>query len=498
MLILRLIAVLMCATLPTLAQIPSYGIDSFHAPADRRWAGITARDVDAAYKLLLENHPGAAPALHDTSFQHRLAEAHAAALTRAHTVTSYNGYIFTLAGFATAMGDKHIWSRPAFAVAYPKWAGILLSKRGSSYVVTDTERPQASLLGAELLSCDNISAADLAQKNLGGFHADWTVGAQQTQAAPWLLVDEENPFIHKPVACVFSKDGKQQSVTLAWTRIKRETLLPRLKTAIGAGAAGFDVRKVGLGYWIALQDLSAPQTDDVLKAVAAQKDTLRRAPFVVVDLRGNGGGSSEVGREIANSLMGQPFVDARLGIDSQSNCGGADGAWRTSEDNINDMHYLLTTVLAGGAEAQRIFGEIYHDAKAARARGEEFSASIHCPPPPPALPVSQQPPSLMRGKFLLLTDNLCFSSCLAVTDNFRALGAFQIGQTTDAATHFTEVRETYLPSGYSLFSTLQSVDDPSGTSRVGPYEPMLPYNGDIANTAALEIWVVKFAVPAAH
>jgi hypothetical protein len=63
----------------------------------------------------------------------------------------------------------------------------------------------------------------------------------------------------------------------------------------------------------------------------------------------------------------------------------------------------------------------------------------------------------MKGRLILLTDNLCFSSCLVVTDDFRTLGAFHIGQTTDAATHFNEVREQYLPSGYSLFSTLQFV-----------------------------------------
>jgi hypothetical protein len=37
-----------------------------------------------------------------------------------------------------------------------------------------------------------------------------------------------------------------------------------------------------------------------------------------------------------------------------------------------------------------------------------------------------------------------------------ALGALHIGQPTDAATHFLEVREQYLPTGYSLFSTLES------------------------------------------
>ena len=101
----------------------------------------------------------------------------------------------------------------------------------------------------------------------------------------------------------------------------------------------------------------------------------------------------------------------------------------------------------------------------------------------------------MKGRLILLTDNLCFSSCLAVADDFRTLGAFHIGQTTDAATRYVDVREEYLPSGYSMFSTLQSVD-PGAPSQVGPFQPVLTYDGDIADTAALEKWVIATAVPA--
>lgn len=94
----------------------------------------------------------------------------------------------------------------------------------------------------------------------------------------------------------------------------------------------------------------------------------------------------------------------------------------------------------------------------------------------------------MKGRLILLTDNACFSSCLDVTEDFRDLGALHVGQTTDADTRFMEVREQYLPSGYSLFSTLQAVssDVPRG---LGPYDPKVVYDGDIADTAALEAWI---------
>ena len=103
----------------------------------------------------------------------------------------------------------------------------------------------------------------------------------------------------------------------------------------------------------------------------------------------------------------------------------------------------------------------------------------------------------MNARFLLLTDSLCFSSCLLVTEDFLNLGAFHIGQTTDAATHYLEVREEYLPSGYSLFSTLQAID-PGSLYQIGPFEPDLVYNGDIADTHALQAWVISTAVPASQ
>jgi hypothetical protein len=491
------VAFAMTAAAPAaFAQLPGWNIDGFQAPADPRWRPIATQDVEAAYRLLRDNHPGAALELHDLEFQKRLNNAHTLALKRAGTATSYQGYIFVLAGFATDMGDKHIWSRPTFVVNLPRWTGIIVSKRGDAWVVTDTEGDQSALLGAALISCDGVAVQDLARKNLGGFRAVWSVGAQQIQSAPWLLIDEGNPFITRPKACAFEHGAQRQTVTLDWVRIKRENLLPRIKKGAGAGAAGFGVRRVGEGYWIALQDLLSEQTRGVVKAVEEQKAALREAPFVVLDLRGNGGGSSLIGRQIAASLLGAAAADARLGPATQPACGGPDNSWRVSEGNIKQLEFIVPFVERFGPENVRIMQQTLQDARDALAHGKTFSATIDCPLTAPQPPAAAQPPSLMKGRLILLTDNLCFSSCLSVTDDFRMLGAFHIGQTTDAATHFIDVREQYLPSGYSMFSTLQSVD-PGSPSQIGPFEPVLTYDGDIADTAALEKWVMGTAVPAA-
>ena len=473
------------------AQIPSAAVERFEPPADPRWKSIAVGDLSAAYQLLHDNHPGAADELHDSAFVRGLAQAHARALARAQTVRSYQGYLAVLAGFATEMGDKHIWSRPTFVVNLPRWPQMLVSKRGAAWVVTDTEPSQSRLLGASLVGCDGVEVEQLARKNLGGFRAVWSIGAQQVQSAPWLFVDEGNPFITRPRLCVFDQRNQRTTVRLEWVQIKRENLLPRLKQATGVGAAGFGVRRVAEGYWIALQDLMSDRAFAVVKAVEEQKSALRSARFVVLDLRGNHGGSSDLGREIAISLLGEDAVNARLVPVNAIDCGSAE-VFRASTGNLEQLEYLQSQPLAQAApDVKKTLEDAISGMRAALAHGRAFSGPTDCGNAPKPS-VTAQARSLLQGKLIVLTDNACFSACLAVTDDFRTLGALHVGETTDAATWYVDVREIYLPSGYSMFSTLQAV---SGDSKsVGPFEPVFEYNADIADTAALERWISETVV----
>jgi hypothetical protein len=97
-----------------------------------------------------------------------------------------------------------------------------------------------------------------------------------------------------------------------------------------------------------------------------------------------------------------------------------------------------------------------------------------------------------RGTLFLLTDGVCFSSCLDVVSNWRDLGAIHLGQTTDADTHYTEVRDDLMPSGLSTFSTMMGIDMNS-PAREGPFVPSVIYESDIRDTPAVEAWVQRIA-----
>ena len=457
------------------------------------WRAAAEQDVRAAHGLLEENHPGALAEVGDTAFLRALEQGQAAAVARAATVTTYEGYAATLAAFADTFKDKHIWSRPVYVLARPEWAGILVSKRGDRWIVVDEDGTPGvdSVKGAELTDCDGPSPEEWARRTLGVFRVDWSVGAQQIQAAPWLLVDEHNPFVSRPIACTFLKNGQPLKITLAWRPIKRELLLPRIAAAGGAGAAGFGVRAVGDGYWIGLQSLLDPAAA-VVAEVAAKADILRDARFVVLDLRGNGGGSSIFGDQIARSLMGAGYVD-RIIDASDDDC---DDVWRTSDGNLRQLQFYLDKMSASrGPEFTRIVTKQLNDSKSARAAGHALSGSIKCGRKSMPAAGHGRAASALKGRLILLTDNLCFSSCLVVTKDFRELGALHVGQTTDSNTHYTENREELMPSGLSKFSTQQAMA-PSEPMQYGPFVPNVPYEGDIADTAALERWVTALA--AAH
>lgn len=468
---ITILAAALAAAVPAGAQDP--------AP---HWRALTLIDVEAAHRMLSEDHPGAAPEVGDTQFRERLAAAYATARRRAALTESYQGYQAVLAGFAVAMGDKHISSRPLFESESRHWAGLLIARRGGRWVVADESEATGgpALKGSRLVSCDGIAVDRLAEERLGGYRMVWSIEAQRIQRAYWLLIDDGNPFLNRPRTCLFDGAGTQRNVALEWRPIARTELSSKASALATRGAAGLGLRKVGDGWWIALESLSE-RAVPVVEKVRAEAAALRAAPFVVLDMRGNGGGNSQYGQLIADALAGAPQPVA-----APPASGGCGKVWRLSERNFRQLTYYRDTLGPRmGKEALAQFTAEYEAMAAARAKGERFTGPPRCPQRPPGPAISH---GGYRGRLVLLTDNSCFSSCLLVTQMFRRLGALHVGEATDANTNYMEVREDRLPSGLSTFSTLQAVA-PASASQIGPFVPEIVYEGAIADTPALEAWV---------
>lgn len=446
----------------------------------RDWAAATRIDVEAAYALLNDNHPGALPQINDADFRRRLEDGRTLALERAARVTDAGGHRAVLDGFAGGMGDRHIAFQPTGPASWT-WAGVVFRKAGGEWRVSshELEAGEADLTDARLIDCDGVAADDVARGWLDGFQLDWTVEAQRERRGALLLLDNGNPFLNPPAACRFETAAGPIERAMRWREITAHTLQPMLNAAYRGRRAGMGLRSFVGGDWIALQTLG-DGARAVVDSVRADAVRLRASPVVVLDMRGNSGGSSMLGRQIAEALMGRAFVAARTS-------GGACGSvWRASDGNLAALQTWRAMAEERGPEFSRWLANSIAGVARANAAGQATDVPVtDCPRPRAPRGAGQAP--LMQGRLVLITDESCFSSCLMVADEFRRLGALHLGHATDRGARFMEVRAEPLPSGLGAFTTMQKMA--LGEMATGPFLPDIIHEGPMHDDAALEAWV---------
>lgn len=251
---------------------------------------------------------------------------------------------------------------------------------------------------------------------------------------------------------------------------------------LAVGKAGFGVRAVPGGMWISMERL----TDDVLpvvKEAQERRSEIQAAKRVIIDLRGNTGGNSEFGDQVAEVIVGKAAMRASDRIPR----GGCGVVWRATPGNMETLRSYETRFAVSAPQLAREVGEAAGQMQHAMAQRRNFTADI----PRACLEVGDdRPPSpaVAPGHLIVLTDEACFSSCLIFVDRLLRLGAVQAGQPTREGNWYMEVRAAPLPSGLGIFRTMQKVSL-EFPRKMGPYTPSRPYPGDIADTAALERWL---------
>lgn len=457
------------------------------APPTRDWPALTLADVDAAHALLVENHPGAAPQMRDEAFRETLEAAWRLARERSSKVADYSGHAAVLRGFAGALGDRHLGWTPTEILPPVRYPGFWIVRRGADWAVIGQDDPAAPPRGARLVSCDGRSPDQLALERLAKYRADPSIAAQMTRAAPWLLLDDGNPFAPAPRVCRFESGGVERDHGLVWRSLDRRELSARAGALYPRATAGFGVRTLPTGtVWIAMEQLNA-EASKVVGDVRARWPELGSAPVVVVDLRGNGGGDSSIGDDLARLLYGADAVAA-----TRRGKAGCTAVWRASAGNLKTLESYQVRFADRGPEQITALRAETEAVRAAIAAGQPFNKAIDaaCLVDKAAATVQPSARPAYAGKVVLITDGSCFSSCLLMVDRFRALGAVQAGQPTDAATWYMEVRSEPLPSGLGQFSVLGKAGL-GAPRRLGPFAPGISFDGDMADTAALEAWIAK-------
>lgn len=456
------------------------------------WATLLRADAQAIHESLEDSHPGPFDTL-NPGFQRQLDEGLTRALDRADTTRDVGGYWWAIREYVASFNDGHTALNPTDRLgALPaEWPGFSTSYRGGRHVVTVRADPASPPQGAALIGCDGIDAATLAAENIGRFRGNWSLNTTRIAYGDQLLRQASNPYLIRPRGCDFETDGRVTTHDLRWRpfdEVARDGVkdqLDRLQTRIAdpIGLREFAPNQ----FWITASSFDSDPAGEAGRANTAliqelerRAADLRKADRIVLDLRGNNGGSSHWGAEMAKALWGEAYVKAHAP-------GSGYVEWRASDGNIANVARIREQYRGQEGTVFAWADRIVTGLESARAAGQPLwrQTSAAAPPETP-IPAGED---LVSARVYLLTDYYCGSACLDASDLWLALGAVQIGEETFADSQYMEVRFVDLPSGYARLVVPTKVyrDRPRGPGET--LVPRYPRTGPLTDTAALETWV---------
>lgn len=457
------------------------------------WRAIARSDIEAAQKLMLENHPG--PVDPENPDFNRIAEkAYRDALALADKVDSELGYIYAMFAYTAGLRDGHfavIVSPPKDTQAY--WPGIVTGWRADKFTVTGAAEDERRLVGDELVSCDGKSANKMMLENIFRFRTGKPdQPAYWAREAPFLLYDRGNPFVARATKCVFKKpDGEKTTETLNWRKSSPD--IAKLLTAARFGptpAPG--LHQFGPGrYWINLSNFDPHDGDEIkavqdsIAAVKAHRDELRNAEAIVIDMRGNQGGSSQWGYDFADALWGEQYRRWRQPPDASA------VDWRVSPENLRHVESFKEMFAREGHEAEfeKYIAPIISGMKKALAAGEPFYRETDDGSEPrPKGPIEDP----VKAKVFFLTHGFCASACLDAADLILAMeNVTQVGYPTSSDSNYMEVNIVELPSGKTKLVVPIKVYRGRPRANGAYYDPKIRYDGFDWSDKAMEDWMNK-------
>ena len=449
------------------------------------WALLAAEDLKMMHTVMKEDHPGT---LDDNNpgFRRWLEEGYQAALKRAETVSSFEGYVFTIYAYGYGFRDPSVHISFSVRTDNYRWPGFLVTLQGGQYVVhvpnglkNSAQVPQE---GDLLDSCDGHSPKELIERKIFPFfgNSDWESG--WSWAASHLFIDGGNPFVERFKNCIFKRGKETRLLSLEWVRIRKSVLFDQIELATLPAEQQLGIREFKKGFfWITLPTFSDVGADQEGSRIFARVPQLRNVKAVVLDTRGNHGGEIQWASQLLEALYGKDFLNETSPPPTILD-------WRVSQRNYEKhMEFLelmrkelgtdsrffvaLNSALEGFAEALKRGQPFYRQTRGTGVTHKGQTSANH-------------------STVYLLTDGACVGACLGFAD--RVLGtkqAIQIGLPTDADWPYVASREQLLPSGAVSLSISTKFIRNRRRGNV-PYNPRYRWDKDIRDTRALEKWVI--------
>lgn len=449
------------------------------------WGVMTVTDLKGIHDTLQNNHPGPVDP-ENPRFAKWLEDGFVQASQRAKTADSYSDYTRALRFYVNGFQDGHVAVSFGIAPVQIRWPAFIIGPddNGAAQVIY-AESDSGVHEGDLLLSCDGRSVDQMMKERVDPYYWNTAIPHQRALHFNHLFYGDPDDKEYKITACRFSSGN----VELQWWWTVRSAYERKLAAALGKRGVDPELKRVNAVWFIRLPTFNISGEDSVKKMRSFVTNLESNAPelrnsTVVFDVRGNQGGNSAWGEEIASAIWGRAWVNyVEHGFD-----GTVD--WRSSAVNIRWMEYILDRETSSGlTDSAANDKKVVEAMKAAMKAGEPF-ARIENRPKPENKP-STDPTT---GRMFFLTDGECASACLDFADLMRRLpGVIHIGLPTSADTVYIDNRNANLPSGLGVFSYSMKVYRNRVRKNNEWYEPKYKWPGGVMTDQALTKWISSLA-----
>jgi len=468
------------------------------AMAQDPWGILAERDLRRMEQVIREDHPGPVD-VSNPQFRPLLTKSFEQALERARKVNSFSGYTALLRWFTGRFEDDQLQVTASVQPANIEWPGFTVTNRAGRYIVQNPGRPRPSdglpFDGSNLVSCDGIQPDEWVKNRVIPYQQSVAaLEADRIRNAPWIFLDEGNPYFARPKSCIFESRGRPRELRLVWRTIPfQQGVDTARKAAYGATALVTGTRNFGAsGTWISLPSF-APQTDqDIssLRQIVNNGPGYRDKDVIVLDLRRNSSGNSFWGLLLLRAMYGEEFADKYAREYKH-----VEREFRVSAGNIdfykNDR---LRRNAREFGEKSDPYTDLARISEAMERANKEGLTTLREPSMESrdrTIPdASSNTPNPVKGRVYVVTDGRCSDACLRFLDEIlRFPNVTHVGLPTRGDTVYGYAKTIRLPSGISTLSCPTMIRRARSRQPNAPYTPAYRFDGDIGDTIVLESWL---------
>ena len=490
-----LIAVMLTMAITSTASISAADDQAATSEEAIDWVSTFRDDLQAARRIILESHPGPVDSL-NPKFGEWLVAGFEQQMALNESIDSADAYVYAMQKFIGGFRDGHLGIRFELDRGPPRWPGFFTTWRNGTVVVHTVDPAIVVELaeGDRLRSCDGRTAEQLVRQRVFDFQYDPALPGNWVPAAARAFIDLGNPFVDVPKHCVFLREDREIVLDLKWREASWSDLSGDYSAASGRTRpeVGLYVPETGV-YWLQASTFGPNEAQ-----IATYHDAFRNlrearadAKLVVLDLRGNNGGSSMWADLFAEALWDKSPDDENAAEYVE---------WRVSEGNVAYWQTVPSIVSKQFGESHssvrwsnhvlRRLSESLKDGedlwRETPVEGEQDSSD--------AATAEESSPVIPRysGTVVVLSDTTCGSACLDAMSLLTKLPeVVHVGSVTAADTQYMESRSAPLPSGLATLVIPIKVYRGRARPDGGYFTPTFRFEGLHWTDEALRTWVLS-------